>query len=309
MKKISVVMSVYNGERFIEQQMESLRKQNRCPDEVLIFDDCSIDQTAEIVQMYINKYELYNWYLIKNEQNKGWRRNFIEGFRCSTGTLIFPCDQDDYWHFNKIKIMEEIMDHNDDINLLVSNYTAIDKKGKTKNGPIRSDGKVKVCDINKKVFLTPYPGCTYCFRRNMLDYLDEYWQEDFPHDATLWRLALLEKSVFSYNSSLINWNRRSDSTYTLESIKSKSYESKSKWIDYGLDCVTQLQKFIVDREIKDAKINKIIDDNGKWLMQRKTFYNTRKVLEGIKLLKYIRYYPRIRQYLGDWYLIYIKTRN
>ena len=46
-------MATYNGERFIVEQMESIRKQSLLPDEVLIFDDGSKDKTVEIVEKYI----------------------------------------------------------------------------------------------------------------------------------------------------------------------------------------------------------------------------------------------------------------
>ena len=52
---ILVVLSTYNGERYIADQMESLKCQSRVPDEVLIFDDCSTDNTVEIVKNFIEK--------------------------------------------------------------------------------------------------------------------------------------------------------------------------------------------------------------------------------------------------------------
>ena len=51
--KTSVVMSTYNGERYIFEQLESLRKQTMKPDEVLIFDDGSSDSTVSLVSKYI----------------------------------------------------------------------------------------------------------------------------------------------------------------------------------------------------------------------------------------------------------------
>ena len=47
--KTSVVMSTYNGKRYIRAQLDSIRNQTRKPDEVLIFDDGSSDDTYEIV--------------------------------------------------------------------------------------------------------------------------------------------------------------------------------------------------------------------------------------------------------------------
>lgn len=53
--KTSVVMSTYNGEEYIIEQLDSLRNQSRPADEVLIADDCSTDNTVDIVRNYIKK--------------------------------------------------------------------------------------------------------------------------------------------------------------------------------------------------------------------------------------------------------------
>lgn len=105
--KVSVVLSSYNGEQDIIEQLRSIDGQTRQPDEVLICDDCSTDGTADLVQNYIEKKRLKNWKLIVNKKNKGWRKNFIDGILASTGDLIFTSDQDDIWREDKIEIMEK----------------------------------------------------------------------------------------------------------------------------------------------------------------------------------------------------------
>lgn len=53
----------------------------------------------------------------------------------------------------------------------------------------------------------------------------------------------------------------------------------------------------------------VLDKNSEWLAKRKQFYDTSNPIKGIQLLKYIKCYPRLRQYLGDWYLIYLKSKG
>ena len=55
--KISILISSYNGEQYIREQLDSLRKQTRKPDEVIIADDCSTDHTVELAHEYINAHE------------------------------------------------------------------------------------------------------------------------------------------------------------------------------------------------------------------------------------------------------------
>ena len=120
--KISIVMTTYNGEKYLIEQLDSLRDQTRKPDEVIICDDGSSDSTNRYIDKYIEENSLENWKHIINEENKGWKKNFIDGIKMSTGDLIFTCDQDDVWYKYKLELMEEIMAQKPEISLLYSTY-------------------------------------------------------------------------------------------------------------------------------------------------------------------------------------------
>lgn len=61
--KVSVVMATYNGEGYIYEQMLSICHQTMPPDEVVIFDDCSKDQTVAVIRDFIESHGLGNWKL------------------------------------------------------------------------------------------------------------------------------------------------------------------------------------------------------------------------------------------------------
>ena len=67
--KVSVAMATYNGMKYIEKQLDSIRNQYIMPDEVIICDDASTDGTADFINEYIEKYSLFGWKLFKNEEN------------------------------------------------------------------------------------------------------------------------------------------------------------------------------------------------------------------------------------------------
>ena len=174
--KLSIVLSAYNGEKYIYKQLESLMNQTRKADEVLIFDDCSTDNTLELVKGFIANHNLRHWKFVENKKNKGWKRNFMEGIWCASGDLIFPCDQDDIWMLDKLEIMEKIMEDNPQIMVLTSNHEAFYDSGKTINGPEKQDGKLVKQPLSSKVFSVRYPGCTYCIRRDFVEISKKYWQ-------------------------------------------------------------------------------------------------------------------------------------
>ena len=75
--KISVAMATYNGEKYITEQLDTIRNQTRKIDELIICDDRSTDNTVSVVNDYIQKYGLEDrWSIQVNEENLGYANNF-----------------------------------------------------------------------------------------------------------------------------------------------------------------------------------------------------------------------------------------
>ena len=85
---ISVAMTSYNGEKYIEEQIESILNQTVKIDEIIIVDDGSIDGTIDLIK----KYDVT---LVQNEKNIGYKENFKKAMSLCHGDIIFLCDQDD----------------------------------------------------------------------------------------------------------------------------------------------------------------------------------------------------------------------
>lgn len=305
--KLSIVLSTYNGEQYIIEQLESIKNQTRLPDEVLIYDDCSTDHTVELILDFINQNKLDAWNLTVNKHNEGWKKNFMDGIWSASGDLIFPCDQDDIWMPHKIETMEKIMENNPFIMVLTSGYEAFYDSGKTLDGPTKPDGKLIKQLFSEKVFNIRYPGCTYCIRNSFVEISKEHWQADFPHDALFWRMGMFSDTLYSYNESLIRWRKHRDSTFTKESNRNRTFAKTKDSLDYAMRVLNDLEDFLNGYScIKMEEKFKVLEKAREWIETRKEFYNTKNPLCGIKLFKYIRYYNRIRQYCGDWYLIYGK---
>lgn len=297
--KISVVVSVFNGEKYISEQLDSLRQQTRRPDEVLLFDDGSSDKTPQIVTDYITKYSLANWKYTRNPENKGWRRNFMEGMWAANGEFVFSCDQDDIWHQDKLKIMSEVMENSPQISLLTSNYELFFEDGSHKDGFKQNDGSVSQIPLKNNYLLVGRPGCTHCIRKELLDTARKYWRPEYPHDALLWRLSLFSDGLYNYNGNLIKWRKHQNSAFTKESRDLKSVAAKKKWIQTARAFDDTLREYVNSSEIADKTTKlKVLDRNDRWLSVRERFYLTKNPLVGIKLATYWDCFPRYRQYLG-----------
>ncbi|MCC5464151.1 glycosyltransferase family 2 protein [Pelosinus baikalensis] len=101
--KISVAMCTYNGEKYLAQQLNSILFQTLLPDEIIICDDNSSDNTKRLLKDFTHP-------IIKvhhNPINLGSTKNFEQAIKMCSGDIIFLADQDDVWLENKVATIME----------------------------------------------------------------------------------------------------------------------------------------------------------------------------------------------------------
>jgi len=108
--KVAVLMSTYNGEKYLEKQLDSILSQKGDYSiEIIIRDDGSTDNTKNILKKYCKQYNNIRWYA---GVSKGPALSFIELLRKNKGYDFYAfSDQDDYWLPNKLsRAIEKLMD-------------------------------------------------------------------------------------------------------------------------------------------------------------------------------------------------------
>ncbi len=110
-RTVSIVLTTYNGERFLPAQLASYLAQTRLPDELVVGDDGSSDNTLALLEDFARRAP-FPVRITVNAVNLGPTRNFVEAVLRSTGDVIFLSDQDDIWHEGKIeRMMQHMTDH------------------------------------------------------------------------------------------------------------------------------------------------------------------------------------------------------
>lgn len=109
--KISVALCTYNGEKHIEEQLTSILEQTQLPDEIVICDDSSTDDTVSVIRSTLERYA-GKLILITNHQNIGYKKNFVQAMSLCSGDIIFLSDQDDVWEKNKIALLKRTFQDN-----------------------------------------------------------------------------------------------------------------------------------------------------------------------------------------------------
>lgn len=293
--KISVVITTYNGSKYIIQQLESIKCQTQIPDEVLIFDDCSTDNTAEVIRDFIKNNKLKNWKIEKNSEKKGWKLNFIDGFKKASGDIIFPCDQDDIWHVNKIKEMSEILKEREYINVLVANYTKFFDGINGRNNKIYiNDNLISKIEVNNYSIYNSRPGCVYAFKKDFFMKYKELWNGLMPHDDFLWKTAVLTNSLYLFNQSVIEYRRHgATTTKNRTSLKEKRESAKAEYL-YFSECANN----------KDIKAYlEFVKEHIEFSKFRINALNKRNLKNLFKIFKYRKYYKTKKSFLGE--LLYI----
>ena len=104
--KISVAMCTYNGADFLPAQLESILAQSRKPDQVVVCDDGSTDETRALLQKF-EKQSPDVILLRFNKKNLGSIKNFEQAIRLCNGDVIALSDQDDIWRQDKLQLIEQ----------------------------------------------------------------------------------------------------------------------------------------------------------------------------------------------------------
>jgi len=95
-------MATYQGAEFLREQLESIAKQTRQPDELIVSDDGSTDETVAIASHFAAGAP-FRVHIFRNEQTLGFSGNFERALAESQGDVVFLSDQDDVWFPEKIE--------------------------------------------------------------------------------------------------------------------------------------------------------------------------------------------------------------
>lgn len=123
--KLSVAICTYNGSKFLLEQLESIAKQTRQPDELVVCDDRSTDSSVEIVREFATSVP-FPVRVFVNSENLGSTRNFEQAIRFCEGEIIVLADQDDVWLPEKLDRLEKTFTNSPNVGLAFSDAEIVD---------------------------------------------------------------------------------------------------------------------------------------------------------------------------------------
>lgn len=245
---ISVAMATYNGEKFIEEQLDSILNQTLPVSEIIIRDDISKDNTAEVIQTYIKNKGLEDKIDFKvNEKNLGYASNFMGALKETKGDYIFFCDQDDIWPTDRVELMIKALVDFPDALMIGSEFEPFKYDDDAPEVPrwelskFKNDGSMEKLSFNSKNIFIGCQGCTMVMKKSFLNTIWSYWNDGWAHDEFVWKMALslegmyffhrvtLKRRLHSNNVTLHKEHQKEKRIKYLEELK-KSHERTLEFI-------------------------------------------------------------------------------
>lgn len=289
--EITVLMSVYNGERFLMEAIESILNQTYRDFEFLIINDGSTDSSREIILSYNDP----RIRLIDNEQNMGLTRSLNKGLRLARGNYIARMDADDISMPERLERQLGFMERNPDIGLLGSWIEAIDIYGNIlyKLKLPETDAYIKWtllfenCIVHSSAF----------YKRDLSMKLDGY-NEQFKRaqDYDLWSKMSFVTSIYQIPEVLLKLRDSSDSQKTCyiqdqeKTVRHVLKYSLSKTLGRDIP-LEQINEF--RRALKGEKIDDINNVLSLILYVFKLFRSNVELSKEEKTLIYSNFFARI----------------
>lgn len=214
---ISIALCTYNGSRFLSEQLASFAMQSRLPDEVVLVDDRSSDDTLSIARDFALNAP-FPVVIVENEVNLGSTQNFEKAITLCTGDIIALSDQDDVWMPEKLERLARVFASRPEVGMVFSNASIVDDSLNPIDVSLWSetfrprDRRAFASGRAAEVLLqyNVVTGATMAFRRELVKAIVPVpVLKEFIHDAWIALIASLASEIVAVKKDLIMYRQHS----------------------------------------------------------------------------------------------------
>lgn len=217
--EIAILLSSYNGEKYISDQIESIINQSYNNWKLYIRDDGSTDSTLKIVQNFIS-IDVRIILLKDDVQHRGVKESFLWLLRHVESDYYMFCDQDDVWEVDKVResyLACNRFNNNDSI-LVCTDLSLVDSNLELINHSMWKTHHLKKLVDNPKglVIASMFPGCTMFFNRKVRDLALKEIYNFTLHDLLISMVTYKNKGrVIAIHKPLIKYRQHSNNVVGL----------------------------------------------------------------------------------------------
>ena len=224
---VSVVMAVYNGEKYLKEQLDSIVSQLNCEDELIVSLDPSLDRSKEIILQFKN---------IKLVEGPGLgvTKNFENGLKYATNDYVFLADQDDVWMKDKVK---KVVDFFETDTMIVMHDAIVVDENKSELEPSFFEKRNVRLGIKENLLKNSYIGCCMCLRKEVIEKALPFPDKLPMHDQYLGLVGELMGKNKLYKEPLILYRRHS------ENVSSQTHSSVLQMLKWRFE-ILKAFKFV-----------------------------------------------------------------
>ena len=265
--KVTVLMSVYNGEKYIQEAIDSILGQTFKDFEFLIINDGSTDKTGEILESYNDP----RIKIINNEKNIGLTKSLNKGLELATGKYIARQDADDISMPQRLEKEVEFLEQNRNVGLVGTDYLFINEKGKVVHIVKCLNGsrelKAKLLKGNQ------FGHGSVMLRRECIEKVGTYREEfKFAQDYDFCLRIAEAYDVANIPEPLYKWR------INIESVSVKKKSLQDKYASLAIELAKERRQSGKDKlqSLNKEEIDKFLDK----LISDTRIQDKRKIAEG-----------------------------
>ena len=289
MNKVSIIIPVYNSEKYIGRCLDSIINQTYKNLEIICLNDGSKDKSIDVLNEYKKKDKRI---VIVDKQNEGVSKTRNKGIKIATGDYIMFCDNDDYFDKDYVEIYVKAM-LKYDADVIMGGYKRPNSKGKILINYSLKEGK-----LNKELIKITAPWAKLFKRdyivKNNIEFLPNNLGEDFYFNI---QALIMSEKVYRISYVGYNWyyNEESVSNTTQKSFEkadifnllnniykryeeSKSLQNNREYIEFNL--YTYIVWFLgySQKKYKYKVISKNYDKLFDWYKEKFPNYKKNKFI-------------------------------
>ncbi len=271
-EKVSIVLPTYNGGENISKSIESVLAQTYGNWELIIVNDCSTDNTLDIINNYSKKDSRI--IVFSNEDNKKLPASLNVGFAHASGKFLTWTSDDNTYHNNALEVMVNNLKSSNDIDMVYADFDVVNTKGELMwhvNKPVPED-----------IIYENIIGACFLYKKSLADKIGEYDTELFlAEDYEYWIRAFLNGNIKHINENLYDymWHDKSLTVTKEKQIYHKTFEAKNKhFVELISRCITQDAR----NKFYSSMLRLLLDDKEKSAVRREYYLQDMEFMKADK---------------------------
>lgn len=281
---VSAAVCTFNSARFLPMELETIAGQTVLPDEVVVCDDGSQDETLEILENWKRSVP-FEVKIFQNTVNLGYTKNFERAVSLCTQDVILLADHDDLWRQDRVEVIREHFTQDPALGLVSSDAELIDAEGREQGMRLREFvERMHLHDFWRFFFpedvkMELWTGCTMAIRRSFLPRILPIPEGIACHDVWFYLTLALISELRFISEPLISYRLHGQNHSTAPTVEYlRRNPSRWRYFNAFLETLDTQHPTLIGalEEFAGRELHDLAAKEGGHSMRLERFLNTLK---------------------------------